>query len=123
MTVKDSFGIEVDVGDYLVFATKGGSPGSLSLGRVTKLNPSGGLSMIALDGWGKTLEEAEAEAQASWEKNCKAYHDKGIPLPEWLEKPYRWAYNPRKTTLKSASTCYKVPGHAIPPVLTQALSD
>lgn len=125
--VRDSFGAEVEVGDYLVFAVKTRYLGSLGIGRVLKINPSGGVSMLAISGFGMSPDEAYESAikhRAEYRVHYLARHGS---LPDYLEEkndPPRdnYEYKPHKKTLQSASTCYKVPPYAVPVELTQALS-
>lgn len=121
MEIKDSFGVEVQVGDYLVFAVKSRYLSTLGIGRVTKISPKGSVSMMALKSYGKTLAEQRRDAEAFVERITAEYAARGEPLPAYWANHVEDNCAAYKTTLGSASTCYKIPAHAVPIDITQAL--
>lgn len=128
MTIeKDAFGAEVNVGDYLVYSTKS-QYSSFGMGLITKINPTGSLSMVCVEPWGQTIPEYIAAHAKSVESSKKHYDDLKAKHPgdAWIER-----YNPdsgkfhnpivKTKRLDSASTCYRVPALAVPVEVIQLL--
>lgn len=118
---KDSFGNEVKVGDYLVFAVKSRYLGTLGIGCVTKISPKGSVSMMAIKSFGKTLEEARQDRLEWYDNYLAQCAVKGIHPSDWAEKHRDEGVTPYKTTLADASTCYKVPPQAVPMEIAQLI--
>lgn len=118
--VKDSFGNEVNVGDFVYFQVKTRYAGALSLGRIIKITPTGGVSLVSLCTGGKTLDEYVAHQKETHARAAKSYTDRGMPVPDWVGK---YEAITGKTRLADASSCVLIPNHVLPPMLTQALSN
>ena len=106
--ILDSFGQEVEVGDYLTFATKTKYLGSLGIGRVTKIGAKGHISMVAISTSGRTFEDYYRQEEERYQRLIRDY-----PTGDWSR------VNPAngltyKITLHSASTCFKVAPTAVP---------
>lgn len=120
--VKDSFGVEVQVGDYLVYAVKTRYLGSLGLGRVTKISEKGSVSMVVAPSlYGQSWAERVADLEKREAELIAEYTAKGGPIPSWVTGYAQSQIKLRKTCLQDATTCYKLPPYAVPVEITQIL--
>jgi hypothetical protein len=121
---KDSFGVEVNVGDYLVYATKTRYLNGLGIGRVVKISPTGSLSMLAIITNGKTVAEEQANRETNWNRVVAEHAARGetITKGSWLYGYYNPDAMVFKQRLGDASSTYKVPAYAVPVDISQALS-
>jgi len=119
MTNPDSFGQEVSVGDYVYFRVKTKyAADALSLGRVTKISPKGGLTLTAINTRGNTVEAYVAYQDKRWAD----YNSRPGYVPTTTERPHYFAVT-YKQVLASASSCVKVPAYVLPPGLIQVLQE
>lgn len=118
---KDSFGQEVNVGDYIYFRVKSQYlPDALSLGRVTEVTTKGTIMLRAINTRNMTIEEYldhQQKLRDRWEAEAAS---SGKPMSKYQEELCQITFKQRLNTVTSAVL---VPAHALPPTLTQLLQD
>ncbi len=118
--MKDLFGHDVMPGDYLVFHVKG-QHGAMGIGLVTSVTTKA-VSMIAIEGRGQTIPEMIVSRKETYDRLVANYAKSGTKMSRWAQE-YAPGNLARRKTLQSASTCYRVPAFAVPPEITQAISE
>lgn len=137
---KDSFGQEVNVGDYVAFVPKTKGFSTQFIGVVQKFTPRGRVVIKAVNTYGKTAEEYFADTLAHRKKlRAEVKHDLTHDPTSWKVKYHAGALTdpnhnfheskdeeasrPRvvNSRLESTSSCVRLPG---PPsvALTQLLA-